>query len=367
MLVISHSTAVKILNDPDHFPSDPREWQATAPKDTPVRAMMEWYPAARYNTGAEHARYRGASVYSIDGVDMPSVMPMIERAAIPLVNQFCETGSADLMGDYAFPLVLEVLNSICGCPADIGERVVQGMALRFDQGTTASAQAGMAILKDALMELIHLKRVSPGKDATSRLVDHDSNLDDFEVFAQLMSFYGAGFELQRNLIVNTLKMMLTDSRYTGYEDNLGGNLSTQTALDEMLFNDPPMANFCTTYPRQPTPIDGAWLPAHQPVVISLAACNNDPSIRSANLDPGGAHIGNRSHLAWSVGPHACPAKPLAYLIAQQAIDELLTAIPDMSVAVPAYDLKWRPGPFTRGLVALPVTFDPLPPMIIQDK
>ncbi|MGW5381969.1 cytochrome P450 [Nocardia sp. NPDC003963] len=359
-LVISHKTAVKILHDEAHFQRDPRDWQESVPKDSPILAMLGYLPAARFNTGVPHERYRSASMFSIEGVNLNGLMPTIEAIGTELINNFCESGTADLMMDYAFPLVLELLNRICGCPDDIGRAVAEGMAKRFDQSSPAEAAEGMKQLKNALMELIQLKRDQPGDDATTRLVQHPTDLDDHEVWAQLMSFYGAGFELQRNLIVNTLLMMLTDSRYN---DGAGRNLSTGPAIDEVLFNDPPMANFCTTYPRQPVSLDGEWLPAHQPVVISLAACNNDPDIRDSHLEvPGGPHSGNRSHLAWSVGAHACPAKPLAYNATQIAIDWALNALPDMQVAVPYQQLVWRPGPFSRGLIALPVVFDPVPPM-----
>lgn len=359
-LVIRHATAVKILHDEAHFQRDPRDWQVSVPVDSPILAMLGYLPAARFNTGQLHDRYRSASVFSIDGVNLNGLMPIIEDIGTGLINNFCQGGRADLMMDYAFPLVLELLNRICGCPDDIGREVAEGMGKRFDQNSKVEAAEGMKQLKNALMELIQLKRDQPGDDATTRLVQHPTNLDDHEVWAQLMSFYGAGFELQRNLIVNTLLMMLTDPRY---HDGAGRNLSTGPAIDEVLFNDPPMANFCATYPRQPVPLDGVWLPAHQPVIISLAACNNDPEIRDSELElPGGSHSGNRSHLAWSVGAHACPAKPLAYNATQIAIDWVLNALPDMQVAVPYQHLEWRPGPFSRGLIALPVVFDPVPPM-----
>ncbi|MEV0295456.1 cytochrome P450 [Nocardia sp. NPDC050710] len=356
-LVIGYATAVRILNDPEHFSADPRTWQETIPKTCPVRPMMEWYPAARYNDGAEHARYRQASVAGIDGIDLHTVHSTVEEIAVPLINTFCEAGSADLVTQYAFPLVLEVLNQMVGCPAEIGERVATGMAMRFD---TVKGAQGMEMLKVALMELIGLKRDQPGDDVTSRLAQHPADLDDVEIFAQLMSFYGAGFEAQRNLITNALLLMITDDRFR-FGDVLGRNLSTTDALDEVLFNDPPMANFCTTYPRQPIEIDNVWLPAHQPVVISLAGSNNDPKIHGNN-NPGESRIGNRSHLAWSSGPHTCPAKTVAYLTVQNSIDQLLDALPEMQVAVPVDQLPWRPGPFHRAMMALPVVFPKSPPL-----
>lgn len=94
-------------------------------------------------------------------------------------------------------------------------------------------------------------------------------------------------------------------------------------LDELLFVDPPLANYCVSYPPRPVEVDGVVLPAHQPVVMSMAACNNDPAVISDQ------RAGNRSHLTWSAGPHACPAQPLAYLIAQVAIEQILDALPEM--------------------------------------
>ncbi|MGW5384161.1 cytochrome P450 [Nocardia sp. NPDC003963] len=344
-LVLGYRTALRILHDSDHFPTDPRPWQHTVPADSPVLPMMRWYPAARYSTGYDHARYRRASKAAIDGVDGHAMHSTVEKLSAPLISAFCRNGTADLVTDYARPLVVAVLNQIMGCPPQIAQRITAGMAARFD---TAATTEDMAQLRIALAELVALKRAHPGNDATTRLLTHPHQLDDTEILAQLMSFYGAGGEAQPNLITNTILLMLTDDRFGG--GLISGSLSTRDALDEVLFNDPPMANFCTTYPRTPVLIGETWLPAHQPVLISLAAANTDPGIVGEDT------TGNRSHLAWSSGRHACPARTVAYLIAQDAIDQLLDVLPDMRLAVAPTDLMWRPGPFHRALSSLPVTF-----------
>ncbi|KAA8891050.1 cytochrome P450 [Nocardia colli] len=350
-LVVGYDAALRILNDPEHFPADPRTWQQNIPDDSPIKPMMEWYPNALRNSGAAHARYRQAYTAAIDGIDLHALHSTVERIAIPLINTFCTTGSADLVTQYAFPLVFDVLNQMVGCSAELGQRVATGMAQLFD---TVNAAQGMQMLSEALLELISLRRAEPGDDVTSRLAHHPAELDDTEMLCQLISFYGAGIEPQQNLIINTLLLMVTDDRFGGHV--LGGSMSTRDALDEVLFNDPPMANFCTSYPRQPILIDNNWLPAHQPVLISLAGCNNDPEIR------GGDRTGNRSHLAWAAGPHACPAKSVAYLIVQDAIDQLLDALPEIELAVAPDELVWRPGPFHRAVAALPVVFPQSPPL-----
>ncbi|MDR7166961.1 cytochrome P450 [Nocardia kruczakiae] len=352
-LVIDYQVARRILNDPDHFPADPRHWQRQIPADCPVLPLMEWRPNAFRSAGAEHARYRTPTVAALHEVEMFALHHTVERIAVPLIDAFCTTGTAEIITEYAYPLTFQVVNTLLGCPADIGRRAADAFTAIFDGAETDEADA---LLVAALADLIALRRKEPGNDVTSRLLRHPVQLDQDEMIAQLFSFYGAGIEPLHNLIVNTVRTLLTEDRFAG--GLLGGSMTTRAAVDEVLFTDPPLANMCTTFPRQAVLIDGVWLPAHQPVVISMAACNNDPAVAV------GEYVDNSSHLSWSVGPHACPARSVAYLVAQDAVDQLLDALPEMRLAVPAAELTWRRGPFHRALTALPVVFPPSPPLSI---
>ncbi|MDN0193863.1 cytochrome P450 [Streptomyces sp. S.PNR 29] len=353
-LVIGYHTAVRILHDPERFPADPRIWQQTVPAGCPVLPMLEHRPNALRSTGEVHDRYRAPNVDAIDNVRQHVLHATVQQIALPLINEICGAGRADLLAQYAHPLAFQVLNAILGCPPEIGERVAAGMAAIFEGG--ANAAEGNAMLAQALAELVDLKRRHPGMDITTGLLMHPVGLDDVEMLHQLVTLYGAGIEPLANLIANTLRLILSDERFSG--DILRGNLSVRDALDELLFVDPPLANYCVSYPRFHVEVDGVVLPANQPVVISMAACNNDPAIASDYLS------GNRSHLTWSAGPHVCPAQSLAYLIAQVAIEQILDALPEMELTVPVAQLTYRPGPFHRSLTGLPVRFPATPPLAL---
>ena len=142
---------------------------------------------------------------------------------------------------------------------------------------------------------------------------------------------------------------------------VGGEVSTRDALTHVLFRDPPLANFCFSYPRRPQLVGDTWVPAHQPVVIGLAACNHDPDVWGSNI------FGNESHLGLGTGLHRCPARLPAELIAGEAIDQLLDALPEMKPATPSERLRWRPGPFHRALEELPVVFTPVPPLTVPNR
>lgn len=350
-LVIDYRTAVRILNDPERFRADPRTWQKNVAADCPVLPMMEWRPMATRSAGAEAARYRRATIESINEIDLYALHTIVEEVAFSLINSFCEDGHAELIGQYTFPLIFGVLNVLFGCPPEVGQKMADGMAAIVDG---VDAETGNRVVSEAMLELVTLKRNEPGNDVTSALLRHPAGLDDLEIVHQLASQYGAGIEFQQNLIVNTLLRIFTDDRLGG--SVLGGSLSTREALDDVLFNDPPLANYLLTYPRQPVLIDDVWLPAHQPIVISIAACNNDPTVRGED------RVGNRSHLAWGIGARSCPAQSMAYLIAQDAIDQLLDALPEIRATDPPV---WRPGPFHRSPASLPVEFPPSSPLHVS--
>ncbi|MEV6833784.1 cytochrome P450 [Streptomyces sp. NPDC051133] len=349
-LVIGFHQARRILNDPLHFPADPRIWQQDIPETCPVRPMMEWRPNALRSSGAEHTRYRAANTASIQAVDQHELRALVEKVASGAIGAFRHLGQADLLTQYSFPIAFQVLSALLGCPDEIGMRIADGMAKIFEAEAEIAAR-GNEILGQAVLDLVTLRRQHPGDDITSRLIAHSARLDDVEMSHQLVTLYGAGIEPLTNLISNTVLRLLTDEQFSA---GLHAGQPVREALDTVLYTDPPMANYCISYPPYPIDVEGVLLPAHQPVVISMAACNNDPAV-TGGLGAG-ALTGNRAHLSWSIGPHTCPARTHAYIIAETAVACLLDALPEIDLACPVRDLVWRPGPFHRALEVLPVRF-----------
>ncbi|MGW7463957.1 hypothetical protein ACWGJT_04450 [Streptomyces xantholiticus] len=80
----------------------------------------------------------------------------------------------------------------------------------------------------------------------------------------------------------------------------------------------------------------------------MAACNRDPELTQVRAE---------SRQPRPPGPeyrsHTCPARSDAYLIAETAIS-YLEAMPGTDLAVPAAELRPRPGAFHRAPEALPV-------------
>ncbi|WP_307868271.1 cytochrome P450 [Umezawaea beigongshangensis] len=344
-LIVGYQAALEVLRNPATFPKDPRRWQTTVPPDSPILPMTSYRPNCQYADGAAHARLRGAVTGSLERVDLTALRGHIARCAVELISDFASTGRADLLHDYAEPLPLRVFTHLFGCPPSLGEQLAGHVRDIFDG---VNAEQADAKLLGCLNQLIALKRARPRTDVLSWLMEHPARLTDEELVHQLVLLMGAGQEPQQNLIANGLLLLLSDDSFAG--DLSGGSMPVDDALDAILWTDPPMPNYGISYPVRDVDLFGTTLPADQPVVIGYAAANTDPTLRSEH------RAGNRAHLAWSAGPHACPAQQIARLIGSVAIETVLDRLPGLQLAVPADQLTWRPGPFHRALTALPVRF-----------
>ncbi|MFG2328778.1 cytochrome P450 [Streptomyces sp. NPDC048604] len=348
-LVTDYPTALQLLQDNGSFRKDARRWRAfqegLIPPDSPVAPLLSYRPNAMFSDGAEHARLRMAITDSMARIDTNRLSRRTEQISDYLIAQFGSRGSADLLGDYAKMLPLFVFNQLFGCPADIGDRVFFGINGMFEG---VNAEKAAEVLYGAVGELVALKRNAPGDDVTSWLMQHQVKLTDAEMVHQLALLLAAGAEPMRNLIGNTLHRLLTHDDYA-YRGGL-----IDEALDDTLWENPPIANLAPHYPASDMEFAGQWLRAGDLVLVSFAAANSDPALASSRQTGS-----NRAHLAWSAGPHGCPSKDPARQITVTAVENLLNRLPDVELAVPDDSLTWRPGAFSRGLTVLPARFTPI--------
>ncbi|MEU3252242.1 cytochrome P450 [Streptomyces sp. NPDC006997] len=351
-LVTDYATALQLLQDSTSFRKDARRWRAfnegKISPDSPVAPLLSYRPNCMFADGAEHIRLRQAVTDSFAKVESRRLARSTEQISDYLISQVGSRGSADLLGDYAKQLPLFVFNELFGCPADIGDRVLFGISGMFDG---VNAEKAVGVLFQAVGELVAIKRSRPGDDVTSWLMQHEAALSDEEMVHQLALLLGAGAEPLRNLIGNTLHRLLTHDRYA----REGGLI--EEAIDDTLWENPPMSNYAPHYPASDMEFAGQHLQAGDLVLVGFAAANTGPALSAARKAGS-----NRAHLAWSAGPHACPSKEPARQITVTAIENLLNHLPDVELAVPEDSLTWRPGPFNRALATLPARFTPIRPL-----
>nr|WP_223190332.1 cytochrome P450 [Streptomyces sp. TRM68416] len=352
-VVTDRQAALDLLRDTETFSHDPRPWESTVADDSPVLGMMRWRPNTLFADGAAHARYRTSLIDVFDQVEPHDLRARVHRAVHLLVGRIGPRGEADLVGDFARPLMALVFNSLFGLPDSQSDRLNTALGKMMEGG--AEAAEGEAEYGGYVLELIAAKAERRGDDLPSRLLDHPARLSPEEVTWQVFLTLGAGHEPTANLVSNALSRILGNPAY--YSTLTSGARPVMDAVTEVLHHETPLANYGIHYARRPVSFHGAWIRAAVPVVISYGALAH----AAERADAGARRPGDASHLSWSAGPHACPVKQHTLLIATEAIERLTQWLPDLRPVLPRDRLTWRPGPFHRSLTALPVRFSPRSP------
>ncbi|MFF8017870.1 cytochrome P450 [Streptomyces sp. NPDC007929] len=345
-LVTSYDAALSILQNPAWFARDSRLWNALnegrVPRDSPAVPMMGHRPNALFADGAAHARLRQAITDSLATIEEIRLVRLVQRSADYLVSRFADEphGRAELMADYAQPLPLLVFSDLFGCPPEIGDHVIAGISGIFEGAPGADEELG-----GALSDLIALKHLRPGADLTTRLLNHSARLSDEEVLHQLVTLLSGG-TLPLAATIGTSTALYLDADWPA-------GLPVEDAIMRTLWHYAPIANYAAHYPRRDVELGGRTLRAGDPVLISFAGANTDPKLTEHR-----EQLSAKSHLAFGAGPHACPAKDPAFLIAVHAVESLLNRLPDVMMAASLDELGWAPTPWIRSPASLPVRFTP---------
>ncbi|WP_037681409.1 cytochrome P450 [Streptomyces albus] len=349
LVVTGHRAAIDLLNDTETYAKDSRAWaalqQGQVPPDSPVLALMAWRPSLLYADGERHERLRRAMDDCLARISPHQLRETTRAHAAALVAHFAPEGRADLMTQFADMVPLFVFADILGCPPEFSNRMVTACQGMINAGPEAGRAA--ADLAACLAELREFRKLRPGQDFTSWLLAHPSGLTDDEILHQLVVAVGAGTIPTAAWIAHGLRLLLSDDRYAG--DLTGGAVTVARALEKALWTHSPMANFSAHYARYPTQLHGVPIPPGVPILISHAAANTDPALAGLGYE-------NRSHLAWSAGPHRCPAAGQATVIARTAIETVLDRLWDLELTEDS--VPNRHGPFHQCPASMHVTFRP---------
>jgi cytochrome P450 len=354
-LVLGYQENLDVARTPSRFSRDSRRWRdmldGRVGLDNPLLPVATWQPMCTFMDGEEHERLRRAVTESLSRFDRRGVRRHVTRFADQLIDRFCGNGRAELVGQFAEHLPMLVMTQLVGMPEEYGPRLVE--AARDMVKGTPTAMASNDYVVSTLRQVVTRRRASPGADFASWLTGHPAGLTDDEMVEHLRLVLIIAYESTANLIANTLRVVLTDQRFRA--SLAGGRMTLPDALEQVLWDDPPMTAVLGRWATGDTELGGQQIKAGDMLLLGLAPANVDPAIRPDLSAP--VH-GNRSHFSFGGGPHECPGQDIGRAIADTGIDALLTRLPDLRLAVPETDLSWVSSLITRHLTALPVEFTP---------
>ncbi len=311
--------------------------------------------------GVDHQRLRGLVSQAFTPRRVAEMRPRVQAIAEGLLEPIADRGSAELIGEFAFPLPTTVILEMFGVPASDRDRVrVWGNALLAaprdaDEGRLLEAQ--LIEFGDYVAALVEDRRADPKDDLLSGLVAAEEAGDRLsldELLSTLVLLITAGHETTVNLIANAT---LALSRHPHVRDALAADPAAMpVAVEEFLRFDGPVERALNRWAAEDIVWDGRTIRRGDPLILILGSANRDAERfdEPDTLDP------TRSpnpHLAFGKGPHYCMGAPLARLEGEIALNTLLARLPGLRVAVPEAELRYRFLPGFRALEVLPVVWD----------
>lgn len=312
--------------------------------------------------GDEHRRLRTLVRDTFAPKHIAQLEPRVHELVDELLDRMAGADTVDLVADFALPLPLTVIAEILGVP--------ERDRLRFRRwfssliGVQTSSRPSVSVLMKlpkilALMRflrrLVAERRAHPGDDLISRLA-HTEEGGDRLTEEELVGMVGvlliAGYETTVNLIATGILLLL------GHPDQLA-HLREEPALigsavEELLRLATPVDVATERYAREDVELAGVTIPRGALVLVAIVSANADET-RFPEPERLDVARGENRHLAFGLGSHYCLGAPLARMEGRIAIEGLIRRFPNLRVAMPVEQLRWRPGVSLRGLVSLPVS------------
>ncbi|MGA5536264.1 cytochrome P450 [Mycolicibacterium nivoides] len=274
-----------------------------------------------------------------------------------LVDEFIESGSADLVRDFTFEFPTRVISKLLGLPEEdlpwFRQRAVEliSYTVKYKRAFEASAA-----LKDYFLGQIDLRRSHPTDDIIGDLVTAEidgEKLTDEAIYSFLRLLLPAGLETTYRSSGNLIYLLLTHPEQ--FAAAQADHELIGQAIEEGLRYETPL----TTVQRSTTQdveLDGVALPAGAVIDVCMGSANRDESRweRPEEFDIFRKRV---PHITFAAGEHTCMGLHLARMETRVAMESLLSRVRNVKL-VTDDDPHIFGQPF-RSPTAIPVTFEPI--------
>jgi len=306
--------------------------------------------------GKKHWEHRNLVSAAFKSRSLARWEPEIVRPVVnKLIDEFIETGEADLVKDFTFEFPTRVISKLLGLPEEdlawFRKRAVEliSYTVRYKRAFEASAE-----LKDYFLQQIEQRRSKPTEDIIGDLVTAEidgEKLSDEAIYSFLRLLLPAGLETTYRSSGNLLYLLLSHPeqfRAVQQDHDL-----IAPAIEEGLRFETPLTTV-QRYASEATEIEGVELPAGAVVDVCIGSANRDEKRweRSEEFDIFRRRV---PHLSFAAGEHTCMGLHLARMETRVAVETLLARLTNIEL-VTDDDPHIFGQPF-RSPTAIPVTFD----------
>ncbi len=309
--------------------------------------------------GKPHWQHRNLVSAAFKSRSLARWEPEVVRPVVnSLIDEFIESGQADLVRDFTFEFPTRVISRLLGLPEEdlpwFRQRAVEliSYTIKYKRAFEASAA-----LKDYFLGQIEKRRCAPTEDIIGDLVSAEidgERLTDEAIFSFLRLLLPAGLETTYRSSGNLLYLLLTHREQFDAVD--ADHELIGAAIEEGLRFETPLTTV-QRFASEDSEIDGVAIPAGSVIDVCIGSANRDEQRweRSEEFDIFRKRL---PHLSFAAGEHTCMGLHLARMETRVAVETLLTRLSDIQL-VTDDDPHIHGQPF-RSPTTLPVTFTPAP-------
>ena len=308
----------------------------------------------------EQTRIRRLAMKAFTRHGVEALRPFATEVADGLVDTMIELGSpVDLVAHFAVPLPVTMICTMLGVPvadhtlfAEWSEGFLSATGLSPER--VAECQGNlMAYMAKLLAE----RTVDPADDllsAFAQVRDNDDRFTEDEILQLAAGLLAAGHETTMSQIPNFVLTLLQHPTELARirEDP---EIIPQAVEELMRFVPLGIAAAAARYAKEDIEVGGVLVRKGEPVLVSVGAADRDesafPQADVLDLTRQAA-----PHLGFSHGAHHCLGAPLARMELQVALAVLVGRLPNLRLAVPAEQLRWKQGGFMRSVAEMPISW-----------
>ena len=360
--VTRYEDAEAVLLDDERFVRDPRLALPPEQLRSELPEFVAFIDSNMLNRdGEDHKRLRRLVSKAFTPRMIERLRPRIQEIADELIDRVVADGEMEIVSDFAFPLPITVIAELLGVPVADRERFREWSGAMVSPALAAveaeRADASLTAFVQYLLELFAERRQAPGEDLVSALVgveDGGDTLSEEELCSMIALLIVAGHETTVSLIGNGTLALLTHPEQRAALE--GDPLLLPRAVEELIRYDGPVERTLNRWAAVDMELGGQTIRRGDNVIVILGAADRDPD-RFDAPDTLDLAAQRERHLGFGRGSHFCLGAPLARLETEIALGTLLRRLRGLRLTVADDELRWRPVPLFRSLVALPVAWE----------
>jgi cytochrome P450 len=324
--------------------------------------------------GLKHLNTRRAVNNGFSPAILERIEPDLREVARTCILNARSRGSVESIAQLAQPMPTRVFSELTGATEVAGQRLLQWGGAISSHGRLISPSERLSVNAKRMMAravrrvsdptypefleakelIVSLLRDAGSGGSSTPMINSLRELVDSKA-VQLEDAIGVGLEFvfastetTMGLIGFMLKRLCEDPQLLGHLKSRGE--IRDTFIEEVLRHDAPVMKLNRRV-KQSTSLCGQELATGDLVVAVIAAANRDPRVFD-RADEFEVDRSPNRHLAFGMGPHACPGARLARLEARVFLDEFLNLVDRVTIDPVRTAVTYRGLGVTRSIAEM---------------